>query len=467
MVLSVITPTHNVKHLAATYASLRAQTFHDWEWVVVPNGAVTTAAVHQALQHDDDLRIKVVSYSGPPHIGAIKRFAFMQGTKDILVELDHDDLLTDDALEQIQKAFEAPVSAAARPVGNPRSPTTPTPTTSTLTTPTPTTSTSPRPDFVYSNSTDFFENGNFHYYPNYENHGWRYRTSKVRSVGYNGEPSADREVSECVAFEPSANALGLIYFAPNHVRAWRASFYREIGGHDPSYPVCDDHELLVRTYLKGRCRHIDKCLYLYRMGPQNTFAEHRDEIRDLTNALYVNNVEALIVREGALRGLGCYDLGAGFNPKPGWTPVDREFSTTSPTQVVADLNDKWPFEDASVLAFRAHDFVEHLANKQHVMEEIHRCLVPGGWALINVPSTDGRGAFQDPTHVSYWNENSFWYYTRPDQARFIRNTKHLFITRRLFTYFPSKWHETHKISYVVAELIAIKGDMAEIPGLRP
>ncbi|MDP1796315.1 MAG: hypothetical protein Q8K78_02485, partial [Planctomycetaceae bacterium] len=45
-------------------------------------------------------------------------------------------------------------------------------------------------------------------------------------------------------------------------------------------------------------------------------------------------------------------------------------------------------------------------------------LVPG-LSLSQTPSTDGRGAFQDPTHVSFWNSNSFWYYTRADQNRFI------------------------------------------------
>ncbi len=29
-----------------------------------------------------------------------------------------------------------------------------------------------------------------------------------------------------------------------------------------------------------------------------------------------------------------------------------------------------------------------------------------GWFLSQTPSTDGRGAFQDPTHVSMWNSNS-------------------------------------------------------------
>jgi len=45
------------------------------------------------------------------------------------------------------------------------------------------------------------------------------------------------------------------------------------------------------------------------------------------------------------------------------------------------------------------------------MRETHRCLSPQGWLLSQTLSTDRRGAFQDPTHVSFWNSNSFWYYT--------------------------------------------------------
>jgi hypothetical protein len=44
------------------------------------------------------------------------------------------------------------------------------------------------------------------------------------------------------------------------------------------------------------------------------------------------------------------------------------------------------------------------------MEEAYRCLKPGGTFEIMVPSTDGRGAFQDPTHKTWWNMNSFSYY---------------------------------------------------------
>jgi hypothetical protein len=39
-----------------------------------------------------------------------------------------------------------------------------------------------------------------------------------------------------------------------------------------------------------------------------------------------------------------------------------------------------------------------------------RVLKRGGVADIIVPSTAGPGAFQDPTHVSFWNERSFMYF---------------------------------------------------------
>jgi hypothetical protein len=58
--------------------------------------------------------------------------------------------------------------------------------------------------------------------------------------------------------------------------------------------------------------------------------------------------------------------------------------------------------------FPAHDALGHMREPIHKMQELHRCLAPQGWLLSPPPNTDGRGAFQDPTHVS------IWYYTRTD-----------------------------------------------------
>jgi hypothetical protein len=95
------------------------------------------------------------------------------------------------------------------------------------------------------------------------------------------------------------------------------------------------------------------------------------------------------------------------------------------------------------------------------MNRAYKALVPGGWMLISVPSTDGRGAFQDPTHVSFWNENSFWYYTDPNYSKYIPDFTGKFQISYLETMFPSDWHRTNNISYVISDLIAVK------PGYQP
>jgi predicted SAM-dependent methyltransferase len=75
-----------------------------------------------------------------------------------------------------------------------------------------------------------------------------------------------------------------------------------------------------------------------------------------------------------------------------------------------------PYPDNSVDVIRAYDFLEHIpmGSVISVMEEIYRVLKPGGIFESFTPSTDGRGAFQDPTHVSFWNRNSWSYYSDPE-----------------------------------------------------
>ena len=129
-------------------------------------------------------------------------------------------------------------------------------------------------------------------------------------------------------------------------------------------------------------------------------------------------------------------------------------------RIAADLNECWPFGDGEIGAFQAHDALEHLRDPIHAMKELHRCLAPQGWLLSQTPSTDGRGAFQAPTHVSFWNSNSFWYYTRSEQAKFI-NSPVLFEANRLKNFFPSEWHREHQIVYLKAGQLKVAG---RVPG---
>lgn len=103
--------------------------------------------------------------------------------------------------------------------------------------------------------------------------------------------------------------------------------------------------------------------------------------------------------------LGCSDA---LLPKP-WINVDR----VQPADKLADLNETWPWPDSSVTEIRAHDILEHLKSPIHTMNEAWRVLRKGGRFDIIVPTTDGRGWAQDPTHICWppWNRNSFFYYT--------------------------------------------------------
>ena len=73
--------------------------------------------------------------------------------------------------------------------------------------------------------------------------------------------------------------------------------------------------------------------------------------------------------------------------------------------------------------------------------------------LSMTPSTDGRGAFQDPTHVAFYNQNSFWYFTERQYAAFVPQIQCRFQVSRLSTYSPSEWHREHDIPYVAANLV--------------
>ena len=99
-IISVITPTHDPRWLLETLGSLKAQTYEgDWEWVVVPNG--NGATLPQAVVEWPNARIIPYPAESSTFIGALKRFCCEQARGDIIVELDHDDMLAPHALRTV------------------------------------------------------------------------------------------------------------------------------------------------------------------------------------------------------------------------------------------------------------------------------------------------------------------------------------------------------------------------------
>lgn len=415
MLISVITPVYSksMPYLRDTYDSLLEQN-EDWEWVVVTNNG---GYVPVEISSDQRVKVFQVEDDDPDHnkIGRLKRFACDNAKGEILVELDADDMLVPNALDEIIKAFSDPSVA-----------------------------------MVYSNSAEFkdetWEPSSYG-----EDYGWR-----TRPFFYKGHA-----LVESIGWPVSSQMMRYIFWAPNHVRAWNTGAYKAVGGHDPEIKTGDDHDLCCRMYLaygKSGIRHIDKCLYLYRLHGENSCVVFNDEVQEQTKKNYLKYSRDMAVRWAKDMGHDMLDMGGRLNAWPGFTTVDL-----FDADVIADLNEPWPFEDNSVGVIRASHLFEHLKDPIHTMNEAFRVLAPGGWLLIEVPSTDGRGAFQDPTHVSFWNENSIWYYTDKNFSRFIPKYKGRFQNSRTVTYFPGEFERVNNIPVVQSDLIAIKGDYAKRP----
>ena len=404
--VTIFTPSHQPRFLDDCLRSLLAQTRSDWEWVVVLNQGARWRPIK------GDPRIRVIVKDELTGVGATKRFACGEARAEILVELDHDDELRCDAIELIVKAFDD----------------------------------HPEVCFVYSHSAQITEDGSRDDTRWDEAHGWTYRDTRVN----------DRAVLQVDSLEPSPHNVSYIWYAPNHVRAFRTSTYEMAGGYAAARDVLDDQDLMCRLYQLGEFHHIEECLYLQRVHTRNTQSDTaiNARIQQETVELYDRYVQPCALAWAGRRDLAALDLGAAYNKPPGYLGLDRDAGDG--VDIVADVSTGIDLPDSSVGVIRAVDFLQHIPDKISLFNEFYRVLAHGGLLLSLTPSTDGRGAFQDPTHVAYYNENSFWYFTNAEFARFLPQITGRFQVSRLVTYFPDDWHREHAISYVCANLIAIK-----------
>jgi O-antigen biosynthesis protein len=401
--ISVFTPSHDPKFLDQCYESLKSQTYTNWEWIVLLNGG---AEWHRP---DYDERV-VIAYAKPAfdgNVGALKRHAVDLCSGNILVELDHDDLLAPRALERIAEEF----------------------------------SKDPKAVFVYSDFAQINEDGTPNYQMFSQEFGWEYYQ--------------DGDYLVCKSLKPTPHNISYIWYAPNHVRAFLKDAYKTAGGYDAQRRVLDDQDLMARLYLQGGFKHIEECLYYQRVHPKNTQVEPDTNrfIQEETVRINANTIQPLLLKWAENEGLLALDMGGAHNPEPGYLSVDQY----KPADLVGDVFDVLGgLHDNSVGVIRAVDFCEHIEDKIRLWNEFHRVLAHGGMVLSLTPSTDGRGAYQDPTHVAFYNENSFWYWTDENYRKYVREITARFQISQLFTHFPTEWHQQHNISYVCANLIAIK-----------
>jgi glycosyltransferase involved in cell wall biosynthesis len=89
--VSIITPAWNAAaHIAATIASVRAQTWPDWEWLIVDDGSTddTAAIVRAAAVGDSRIRLRQQRNAGP---AAARNLAMREASGEWFTFLDSDD----------------------------------------------------------------------------------------------------------------------------------------------------------------------------------------------------------------------------------------------------------------------------------------------------------------------------------------------------------------------------------------
>lgn len=387
MKLSIFTPSHRPSGLPECWDSIRSQANGlDIEWVVLLNGGAHYTNV--------DPRVKIFTAPHCPSVGALKKHACSLATGDVLIELDHDDILLPGCLERIHDAArEYPFS------------------------------------FIYSDTLELLDGKDHAYGVHF---GWKHYQFQGHTINQ--------------AFKPHPRSLCEIFYAPNHVRAWTREAYFAAGGHDPTLPVCDDHKLMIDTYLCGAdFIHIPTPLYLQRVTAASTQKERNAEIQKKQAELRDANYIALWMEWARREGLACIDCGD--------LPAPDGFGKKIDT-----------IKDGSCGIIRAHEFLPSVPQEKRIdcINSLHRMLAPGGLLLTSHPSTDGRGAFQLPDQRSLWNRNSWWYFTQGNLAsRFPAITARFQMFRQQDGHL-NDWFKEHDISHSQTDLVALHGQ--RIPG---
>lgn len=217
---SIFTCVYNTpkEYIERLYNSLLKQTYTEWNWWIIDDSTNPSAEVY--LKDLNDPRIFIIkNTTNHGVIGFNKHMIGMACNGKYLVEVDHDDELTENCLELLHNAFIK----------------------------------YPEVDFVYSDTLEICDNEEIIYGDGFSFGQGTYRKEYVYG----------KERTICVT-TPSINCKSIrgIYAEPNHVRCWKSEFYHKIGGHNIELSVLDDMDLMIRTFLYGKMAHIPKVLYI-------------------------------------------------------------------------------------------------------------------------------------------------------------------------------------------------------------
>jgi SAM-dependent methyltransferase len=141
----------------------------------------------------------------------------------------------------------------------------------------------------------------------------------------------------------------------------------------------------------------------------------------------------------------------------GW--LNHELAPLPGIDVVFNLETiPWPFSDGAFDEIRMINVLEHLTNTVASIEELHRVCDDGAVMTVRVPYWNSPDMITDPTHKSFFNENSFDFFDpgkrhcqeRPyySKARFRVQRKHYYV-RALYY-----WRVSSRPAQIVLERLA-------------
>jgi glycosyltransferase involved in cell wall biosynthesis len=243
--ISVFTTTfHSGEKLLRPLHSLQSQTYRNWEWIIWDDSKDDETYKSLLELQRKDIRIQV--YKAPEHsgfIGEMKKRSCGLSKGKWLVELDHDDPIAPTLFQRIVDIDQK----------------------------------HPETDFIYSDyalvkeddKTDTHYGGDYYGF-GYGGHMYQWSTDGKTERYY------------LTLTNPSLNAATVRYIvgAPNHIRAWKATFYHQIQAHQPLLPVVDDYELLLRTFLhsKNWVRIPEPLYFQYQNSGGNNFTYLRNAL---------------------------------------------------------------------------------------------------------------------------------------------------------------------------------------------
>ena len=252
--ISAFTPAYKTgDRIHRAYNSLKAQTYANWEWIVVDDSPAEHTETWNILQElaQQDYRVKpfkVQPLTGG-NIGEAKRRAASMANGWWLLELDHDDALISTCMQEIVSASQE----------------------------------FPDAGFIYTDVAEPYEDGEMRAYtPTIGTEAeWYANPYNTFVWAYGGHEwvEADGQKYLCHIY-PDINPKTIRFNIgmPNHARVWRRDVYDQIGRHNRFISVADDYELIVRTFLATRMVHIKKLLYLQYNNRSSTVDHNSTDI---------------------------------------------------------------------------------------------------------------------------------------------------------------------------------------------